>query len=196
MIIIESNKIPKDIRQFFQEIDNNEQTIVKNAIFDIVVKGCKDKHYASFSEGIIETPIEASVPNYYCKKCGCPRIKVYTFEMIDPIEIYSGQAKKDYKNALAQNPSDTKRRILESMRRIRKLKGYSHCLCDKPDYAIGFGFDPFMGRGSLAIELVKRNRGFYGFELKPEYRKMAWENIKPLIKNKRIDQILGLNIIK
>ncbi len=168
----------------------------KRAVWDIIVKGTSKQHFATFSEDYISTPIEASVPMYYCTTCGCPRIKVYEFEKTDPIEIYSGKARKDYETALAQNPSDTKRRILESMRRIRKLKGYSHCLCEHPTYAIGFGFDPFLGSGSLAVELLKRKRGFYGFELKREYYDMAMQNIKPLIINKRIDQILGLNIIK
>jgi DNA modification methylase len=37
-----------------------------------------------------------------------------------PDEIYTGQATKDYESERAQNPSDTKRRILESMRKTRR----------------------------------------------------------------------------
>ena len=54
----------------------------------------------------------SKLPNYY-----------YDYEAVlepysqnsRPSEVYTGKATKDYSSALAQNPSDTKRRILESM---------------------------------------------------------------------------------
>ena len=47
----------------------------------------------------------------------------------------------------------------------------------------GFVLDPFMGAGTTALVARKLNRNFYGFELNPEYCKMA---------NRRIEKELGM----
>jgi DNA modification methylase len=50
---------------------------------------------------------------------------------------YGGQATKDYDSALAQNPSDTKRRIIASMRRGKKFGGHK---------AEGYGNNVYSGK--------------------------------------------------
>jgi DNA modification methylase len=51
--------------------------------------------------------------------CDMDAIREPYAESSRPGEIYIGLARKAYKTAMAQNPSDTKRRILESMRQRR-----------------------------------------------------------------------------
>jgi hypothetical protein len=153
-------------------------------------KGTGGKHIASYSTDIVKIPIDASVPKFFCTKCGLPRIKVYEFEKTDPFEIYKGIAKKQYELGKAQNPSDTKRRILQSLRKIRKLKGYSHCQCDNPIYEEGFGFDPFFGTGTTGKQLLQSNEAFIGCELQPDYITEAHDNLKSLLeklKYKKLD---------
>lgn len=40
--------------------------------------------------------------------------------------------------------------------------------------------DPFMGSGTTALECVKLNRHFLGFEISDEYQKMATERVNAI----------------
>lgn len=166
----------------------------KRAVWEINTKANNALHYATYNEELIRIPIQSGIPQYFCKICGLPRIKVYEFTKTDPLEIYNGHAKKDYEQALAQNPSNAKRHILESMRRLRNFKGYSHCQCEHPQYVFGFGYDPFMGTGTTAKVLSKNNLEYVGHELKDDYVTIANESLSPLHKNKKLDQFF--NIVK
>ncbi|MFA5730766.1 MAG: DNA methyltransferase [Acidithiobacillus sp.] len=162
----------------------------KRCIWRINTANSKEKHCASYSEELIKTPIKASIPLYFCTQCGLPRVPIYDYYYNKPLEIYKGVAIKDYSNALAQNPSESKRRILQSMRKIRFLKGYSHCICEKPYYEHGFGFDPFMGIGNTALSLLNLNRMYMGIDLNEEYVKISRKNIKKINTNTKLDLLV------
>ena len=116
-----------------------------------------------------------------------------------PNEVYTGQATKDYKASGAQNPSDTKRRILASMAArggrnkrsvwtvaVKPYRG-AHC-ATFPDTLItpmilagcpagGLVLDPFIGSGTTGVVAKRLNRRWIGIELNPEYAAAATARI-------------------
>ena len=168
---------------------NYEHGKNKRAIWEVNTANSKEQHSASFSEQLVITPIKATIPQYVCSQCGLPFIKMYRFIYEAPLEIYQGNAVKDYTSALAQNPSDTKRRILNSMRRKREFVGYAKCQCHVKPFN-GFGFDSFMGSGSTANACLNLARDFFGVELNPDYINIGLKRIKEKKLNIRLDQYL------
>ena len=148
----------------------------KRSVWTIPTQPFPEAHFAVYPEGLIEIPIKAGCPEFICKKCGKARVKIYQEIKKEPIEIYNGQAKKNYKLAKAQNPSDTKRRILESMRTEKKEIGYSDCGCNA-GWESGIVLDPFIGSGTTAKETLKQRKRFIGIEIKQEYIDMSYKRI-------------------
>jgi site-specific DNA-methyltransferase (cytosine-N4-specific) len=126
-------------------------------------------------------------------------------ENSNPNEVYSGKAKKNYLKANAQNPSDTKRRILESMKNSQGRN--KRCVWDVPTkpfpgahFAVfptalvepmilagcpenGIVLDPFMGSGTTAKVAKLLNRKYIGFDANPEYVEMANRHTRNTIPN-------------
>jgi len=120
-----------------------------------------------------------------------------------PDEIYTGKATKDYDLALAQNPSDTKRRILESMRKrggrsARTVLRINTKPSKTPHTATfpleipkrcieagcpekGLVMDIFMGTGTTAFQAKQMGRNYTGFELNSEYCKIIEERLKDTV---------------
>lgn len=133
--------------------------------------------------------------------------KYYFNQLIEPFskhsnpdEVYTGQATKNYEEQLAQNPSDSKRRILESMKkRGGRLKRSvwsinnrpsksSHTATFPPDLVKnmilsgcpegGVVLDIFAGSGTTAAVSKEHNRQYLGFELNSEFCDIANERLK------------------
>jgi len=153
-----------------------EQGRNKRSVWTITTKPYKEAHFAVYPPELIETPIKAGCPRYVCKKCGKAREKTYKQIKHKPIEIYNGQAKKDYQNAKAQNPSDTKRRVLESMRTENKVIGLTDCGCNA-GFEPGVVLDPFIGSGTTAVVAKSLGRNYIGIELNPDYIKLAEQRL-------------------
>jgi len=144
----------------------------KRCVWKIPTKSFKEAHFAVYPETLIEPIIKAGCPEFICKKCGKARVKIYKETKTEPIEIYNGQATKNYSQAKAQNPSDTKRRILESMRTKKEEIGYSDCGCNA-GWEGGIVLDPFMGAGTTAVVARKQGKQYIGIEIKQEYIDMS-----------------------
>jgi DNA modification methylase len=157
----------------------------KRSTWDIHVKPFKGAHFAIFPPDLVKTPIKAGCPRYVCSECGIPRKRVYEEIQGDPIEIYTGQATKEYDSAKAQNPSDSKRRILESMRTLRRKAGWTDCGCGAK-FVSGIVLDPFFGAGTTGVVALKLHRHFIGIELNPEYIQIAKKRINPLLQQKKL----------
>lgn len=148
----------------------------KRCIWNIPTSPFPEAHFGVFPEKLCETPILAGCPEFVCKKCGNARIKIYKEIKHELTENYAGQATKDYDSAHAQNPSDTKRRVLESMSTEHKEIGYSDCGCEK-EFEGGIVLDPFCGAGTTGLVALRLNRQFIGIELNSDYVRMAEERI-------------------
>lgn len=100
---------------------------VKRSVWTVKAPSFDGDHTATFPEEIPEPCIMAGTPEAgACPVCAAPRRRVIELGPIDLAAakacggddegLYHGKAKKNYKGAKAQNPSDVKRRILQSMR--------------------------------------------------------------------------------
>jgi DNA modification methylase len=97
------------------------------SVWTIATKPYKGAHFATFPEAIPETCIKAGTSEKgCCPRCGSQWTRItgkgkrlITEAMrnagCDGDGSYTGEAIKNYEPSLSQNPSDTKRRILESM---------------------------------------------------------------------------------
>ena len=135
-------------------------------------------------------------PKYYFKQQLEPYQSEYnTYE-------YNGTAQKDYASSKAQNPSDSKRRILESMKKNggrnkrcvwsintasfkeAHFAVYPEKLIESPIDACcpvgGVVLDCFFGAGTTGVVAKKQKKDFIGIELNQEYIEIA---------QKRIDEI-------
>lgn len=158
-------------------------------------------HFAMFPLELCETPIKAGLPDEVCLECGKNRERksvVISTRVTDAMKAcgsnrhgeYRGEAKADYAAGLAQNPSDTKRRILESMSKVKNYY-FTDCGC-KAGWRGGVALDPFAGSGSFgeAVRKLKPNASLYLIELNSAY--------VPVIKE-RVgwgQQVLGLEPIE
>ena len=123
--------------------NNNPLGRNKRTVWTIPTQAEPEAHFATFPDKLVEPMIKAGCPEFVCKKCGKAREKIYEQVKHSPVEIYTGQAVKDYDTAKAQNPSDTKRRVLESMRTENKPIGYTDCGC-KAEWRPGICLDMFL----------------------------------------------------
>ncbi len=148
----------------------------KRTVWKITTKPFKEAHFATYPEDLILPIIKSSCPEYICKSCGEPRKTIYEYEKTKLIENYEGKATKDYNKGMAQNLSDAKRRILESMSKKIKNKTFTNCGCNK-GFESGIVLDPFMGAGTTALVSLKNNKRFIGFEINKDYIKIANKRI-------------------
>lgn len=117
----------------------------------------------------------------------------------NPDEVYTGEATKDYESQKAQNPSDTKRRILDAMRKRggRSMRAVWK-INTKPNKSVhtatfpeelvermlksgcpenGIVLDFFMGSGTTGAVAKQLGMNYIGFDLNSEYCEVAIKRI-------------------
>ena len=153
-------------------------------VWTIKVSNFKGAHFAVYPEELIETPIKAGSPEFVCKNCGMPRIKIFK-----PTGNYISMGGYGSKTAehIGVSPSSS---ILTKQVQEKAFTGYSDCGCGA-DYEPGIVLDPFSGSGTTALTALKLNRRFVGIDSNPEYVKMAIARIKPHLEQKKITDVQG-----
>jgi DNA modification methylase len=168
---------------------NHYITKNKRSVWTVTTKPYKGAHFATFPKDLIEPCIKSSTSEKgHCPQCGArwKRMKIDTGERHE-VEVYTGKAVKDYEDASVQNPSDTKRRILESMSKIYKFKFMPTCECGAepiPDIV----FDPFMGSGTTAQVALELGRKYLGCELNPSYAELQQQRINGVMQKQKDDE--------
>lgn len=151
---------------------STEGRIGKNmrTVWEIKTASLKDEHFAAFPIELPKRAIDAGCPREVCNKCGVPRHRFFVNGEKIHDEIYNGQAIKQYEGTGAQNPSDVKRRILESLR--EKYEEWTDCGCNA-GFSRGIVLDPFMGSGSTALAAIEVGVDFVGIEFFQKYIDIA-----------------------
>ena len=150
----------------------------KRDVWTVTTKPYSGSHFAVFPTDLIEPCILAgSSSKGHCPKCffRWKQIKIDTGKRKEG-EIYTGQATKNYDDNKAQNPSDTKRRILESMSKVYDYKWVADCECgleSVPDIVL----DPFFGSGTTGQVSQQLGRKWIGCELNKDYEALQNERI-------------------
>jgi len=155
----------------------------KRAVWKITTKPYKEAHFATYPEGLCETPIKAGCPEFICKKCGFIKEKIIECKGI-PRDRTKGKLRnigqqdglgsisgKDLYKWKQENPNI--------------FKGYSTCNCND-GFESGIVLDPFFGSGTTGLVALKQNKKFIGIELNPEYVNMAKVRLKPYLEQKKI----------
>ena len=165
----------------------------KRNVWTVTTKPFKGAHFATFPKDLIEPCIKAGCPEKICVECGKPyirKIKIGNYNKEYQKSCggnvdgkYTGKSTKNYKGAKAQNPSETKKRILESLKEKIDLGLHKNCECNTQDYKPGIVLDPFGGSGTTGIVSKHLKRKAILIELNEEYISIA---------KKRINKEFGL----
>ncbi len=161
-------------------------------------------HFATFPLDLALHFIRALCPPQVCEECGVAYEHRVSIEEGEPAEDYTGQALHDYAAAGAQDPSESKRRILRSMaRQTRDLGYHPACGCgteysipqeeldadptliddfeiEPPPPVPGTVLDPFAGSGTTTEAARKLGVSSIGIELNPEYEAVMRERFGTL----------------
>ena len=170
-----TNSIRGTLEKFKENLGSGRN---RRSVWDITVKSYPGAHFATFPEEIPELCIKAGTSEGgCCLECGNPYKRIVEKGEKVSSEDYKGQGKKDYASALAENPSDVKRRTLESMRQVIYKGWEAGCDCEGVKIPCVV-LDPFAGSGTTCAVASRLGRDSIGIELNEEYLKLARKRCK------------------
>lgn len=149
----------------------------KKSVWTVTTKPFSEAHFATFPQDLIVDCIKAGCPEFVCNKCGRARERIVENEY-KIHENWYGDKSKESKHSRGKAGNSYKEKI-----GINQV-GFTDCGCNA-GFSPGIVLDPFMGAGTTALVSRKLNRNFIGFELNPEYIKIA---------EKRLQNELGMFI--
>ena len=156
-------------------------------VWAIPTRGTKFSHYAAYPIDLPAKCITAGTLPMVCGECGCPWERVVRKGEPDTAHRaacgadasggYSGKSRPGAQEARAQNPSETKARILAGMRKDEVAGWRTTCghPCRKPGRAVVL--DPFGGTGTTAQAAEMLGRDSILIDLGSEYCDMAKERM-------------------
>ena len=160
----------------------------KRSVWAVTTKPFTGAHFATFPMDLIEPCVLAGCPEKVCVKCGEPyqrEVELGDYDLEhqklsggDTEGKYFGASTKDYAQNKAQDASETKKRILESMRHRKDLGVVKQCDCETDETRPGVVLDPFAGSGTTAVVASGHNRDAVLLELNEEYIELAIDRIK------------------
>lgn len=163
----------------------NPQGRNKRCVWKIPTRPFKGAHFAVFPELLCEIPIKAGCPEEVCKKCGMPKLQridggnsvAFNYRIRD---VENGRIKHIDRKASAKELAGSPKGKYTSRLKVKTILG---CRCNAGSNA-GIVLDLFMGSGTTAVVAKKLNRNFIGFELNPEYVRIAKKRLKEMDESK------------
>jgi DNA modification methylase len=146
----------------------------KRCVWKISSKPFKEAHFAVFPESLCEIPIRAGCPEKVCIKCGMPKLQrieggnpaAFNYRIRD---VKTGKIKHiDRKASLEELESSQDSKYTSRV----KVKNILGCQCNA-GFSAGIVLDPFIGSGTTAVVAKKLKRNYIGFELNPDYVRIA-----------------------
>ena len=146
------------------------------SVWTIKVSNFKGAHFAVYPEELIETPIKAGCPEFVCKNCGMPRVKLYK-----TVGIFQRRWSLNNKEGSPYNKQDSYQNEYAEV-------GLSDCGCNDK-WEPGIVLDPFSGSGTTPFTALKLGMRFAGIDSNPEYVNMAYGRVKPFLEQKKIAEV-------
>lgn len=152
------------------------------SVWTIKVSSFKGAHFAVYPEELCTTPIKAGCPEFVCKNCGMPRVKI--LKSTGTYIGFNGYGSKTAEH-IGCSPTSS---LLTKQVQEKGMVGYSDCGCNA-DFEPGIVLDPFSGSGTTAYAALKLGMRFIGIDTNPEYVKMAYGRIKPFLEQRTIADV-------
>jgi DNA modification methylase len=156
----------------------------KRSVWTIPTKPFKEAHFAVFPPDLIKPCILAGTSPRACEICGVPWKRVVERERTGEHEVQASDRKGLLRNDLAKHAG----RIGEV--KVTTLGWQPTCTCQNEGKGRCIVLDPFMGSGTTGMVAAMYQRNFLGFELNPEYCKMAEKRIEPYLMQQTIFELL------
>jgi len=156
-------------------------------VWQINTEPFPEAHFATFPEKLVEPLIKCGCPQWICKKCGKPRVRI-----TKPTEEYVKSLGKSWHSHKNDEIVGQRKEGGQEVRLTAQYItiGWTDCGCNA-GWESGVVLDPFIGSGTTALVALKLNRRVIGIDIKEEYLKMAYKRIKPLLHQKKISDFLN-----
>jgi DNA modification methylase len=146
----------------------------RRTVWTIATQPYPGAHFATFPPKLIELCILAGTSPKACEVCGAPWERVVEREPMEIKRSDRGMALGKYGKTAA---SGTMIKPATSV-----TTGWQPtCTCQNEGKGRCIVLDPFMGSGTTGMVAAMYQRNFIGFELNPEYCKMAERRIEPYL---------------
>ena len=120
---------------------------------------------------LIETPVDASCPEWVDKKTGKPRERVLEKQSLERHQLPENNP--NYRHERYEGKYEQGQRFA-----VYEDKGYNDGRSND-EFEPGIVLDPFMGSGTTAEVAMKMDKNWVGIELNPEYIDIAKNRLKP-----------------
>lgn len=167
--------LPKDDEKFIRncaQMNTSPLGRNKRCVWDIPTESFSEKHFATFPENLIETPINATCPKEVCIKCGKPRTKIIEKEVIKNRKNDRHDKNVRPFDTMERPPSDWKPRDITNI-----MYDECRCIVEGEKWQPGIALDIFMGSGTTGTVAKRLGRRYIGIELNPQYAAIAQERI-------------------
>lgn len=166
-------------QQTYRDRDMRPNKLGKNPgdMFDIPTQPFSGSHFAVFPKKLISPMIEASCPQWICKKCGKPRKRVSRREArLKDSNLLQSPRKEPYRQSKGIRVKGSKNYTNWLVKNPIKTVGWTNCNCNA-NFEPGIVLDPFAGSGTTAVVAKELGRNFIGIEISPNYIAMAKERL-------------------
>ena len=153
------------------------------SVWTIKTMSFKGAHFAVYPEELITRPIKAGCPEFVCRNCGMPRVKIFK-----PTGNYVGYCNVHGSKTAEHIGCSPTSSLLTKQVHEKAVVGWSDCGC-RSEYEPGIVIDPFVGSGTSPLVALKLGMRFAGIDSNPEYVKMAYGRVKPFLEQKKIADI-------
>jgi DNA modification methylase len=139
----------------------------------------REKHFAMFPKTLPEFCIKAGCPKQVCNKCGMPKLTLRVGGSPYSFNIRVRDVQKNRIKDISRKASKEEVKNYNEKKYISKEreKIVFSCKCNA-GFSSGVVLDPFMGSGTTALVSRRLGRKFIGFEINPEYIKIANRRLK------------------
>ena len=161
----------------------------KRSVWTVTTKSFKEAHFATFPPDLIKPCILAGTSPQACEICGAPWERVVERKRFKRNEFPPSDPR--YRPNVYQGAYDGINGKGDAGYTETKTIGWQPtCTCQNEGKGRCIVLDPFMGSGTTGMVAAMYQRNFIGFELNPEYFKMAEKRIEPYLMQQTIFELL------